>query len=104
MARFDVYPNPTVSERRHTPYLLDVQNDHLQGLDSRVVIPLRTRQAMPRLSEVLNPLVEIEGRQVVVDTASLAPVPALMLRQPVLKATGLGLELADALDTLFGSH
>ena len=27
MARFDVYANPQALERKHTPYLLDVQND-----------------------------------------------------------------------------
>ena len=25
MARFDVYANPVVAERKHTPYFLDVQ-------------------------------------------------------------------------------
>jgi toxin CcdB len=46
MARFDVYATPG----RHvdsTPYLLDVQSDLLDGLDSRVVIPLRRRERFP---------------------------------------------------------
>ena len=46
MARFDVYATPG----RHadsTPYLLDVQGDLLDGLDSRVVIPLRRRERFP---------------------------------------------------------
>ena len=37
--RFDVYPNPGV-QASTTPYLLDVQIDLLDGLDSRMVIPL----------------------------------------------------------------
>ncbi len=39
MARFDVYPNPG---SHATPYLLDVQSELLDGLDSRMVIPLRS--------------------------------------------------------------
>ena len=42
MARFDVYAN-TGGHADTTPYLLDVQSDLLDGLDSRVVIPLRNR-------------------------------------------------------------
>jgi hypothetical protein len=36
MARFDVYANPG-SHSATTPYLLDVQSDLLDGLDSRMV-------------------------------------------------------------------
>ena len=32
MARFDVYANPDVIERKHTPYFLDVQNDFITAL------------------------------------------------------------------------
>jgi toxin CcdB len=37
MARFDVYANPG-SHATTTPYLLDVQSDLLDGLDTRMVI------------------------------------------------------------------
>ena len=40
MARFDVYPNPG-QQAKTTPYLLDVQSDLLDDLDTRVLIPLR---------------------------------------------------------------
>ena len=40
MARFDVYANPDSAERRFTPFFLDVQNDYISGLETRVVIPL----------------------------------------------------------------
>ena len=39
MARFDVYANPG-ARAAATPFLLDVQSDLLDSLDSRVVIPL----------------------------------------------------------------
>ncbi|WP_396267386.1 CcdB family protein [Ideonella sp.] len=39
MARFDVYANPG-SHAKTTPFLVDVQSDLLDGLDTRMVIPL----------------------------------------------------------------
>jgi len=104
MARFDVYANPTATERVHTPYVLDVQNDHLIPLGTRVVIPLRTVNAFGKPAASLNPLIQVEGRPVVVDTAALAPVPAAMLRKPVINAHDSRNEVQDALDTLFGAY
>lgn len=40
MARFDVYVNPDAAGRTLIPYLLDVQNDHVRGLQTRVMVPL----------------------------------------------------------------
>lgn len=48
MARFDVYAN-TGGHADTTPYLLDVQSDLLDGLDSRVVIPLRSLAHFPKI-------------------------------------------------------
>jgi len=41
MARFDVYAN-TGAHAQTTPYLLDVQSPLLDGLGTRVVVPLRS--------------------------------------------------------------
>jgi toxin CcdB len=88
MARFDVYPHPEASLRKRTPYLLDVQNSHIDRIASRVVIPLR--------------LAEVGGKAVVLDTAALAAVPLAELKKPI---TNLGPQrdsIAAALDVLFG--
>lgn len=63
MARFDVYANPG-SHARTTPYLLDVQCDLLDGLDSRMVVPLRSLEHFPqvRLPTCLTPVLGIEGK------------------------------------------
>ena len=104
MARFDVYVNPFASERKHTPYLLDVQNDHLGPLASRVVIPLRSPLGFGTPARGLNPGFEVNSEPVLLDTAALAPVPAKMLKAPVCRADAWRDEVLDALDTLFGSH
>ena len=77
MARFDVYANPFAPERRHTPYVLDVQNDHLGPLATRVVIPLRTPESFG--------------------------TPAALLKKPVSRLEGTRDDVLDALDTLFGA-
>lgn len=104
MARFDIYANPDPSERSHTPFVLDVQNDHLRALETRVVIPLRAPAFMPQPARSLNPVLQIGGKRAVLDTAALAPVPAALLRKPVARAEASAGEILDALDTLFGSY
>jgi toxin CcdB len=103
MARFDVYPNPTATERKHTPFVVDVQNNHLQPLETRIVIPLRTLRTFSKPAQNLNPVLTVQGQIVVLDTASLAPVPSMLLRQPVARADAESGDIVDALDTLFGS-
>jgi toxin CcdB len=103
MARFDVYPNPFASERGHTPFVLDVQNEHLTGLATHVVIPLRTPAGFGQPVKALNPVLDIEGRPLVLDTASLAPVPVALLKGPLAQGSPWRDEVLDALDTLFGS-
>ena len=39
MARLDVYANPEASERKLTPYFMDLQNNHIDHLATRVVVP-----------------------------------------------------------------
>jgi toxin CcdB len=44
MARYDVYPHPDKALRKITPYLLDVQNNYIEAVATRVVIPMRDRR------------------------------------------------------------
>jgi toxin CcdB len=104
VARFDVYANPFAPERRHTPYVVDVQNDHLGPLATRVVIPLRTPASFGTPARGLNPVLQIDGRAAVLDTAAMAPVPAALLKKPVHHLQGARDEVLDALDTLFGGY
>ena len=71
MARFDVYTNPDAGERKLVPYLLDVQNDFLRAMDTRVVIPLWSASAFRMRIRDLNPELTIDQNTVVMDTASV---------------------------------
>ena len=38
VARFDVHPHPDAALRKKTPYLLDVQNNHISRITTCVVV------------------------------------------------------------------
>ncbi len=103
MPRFDVYSNPATTERKHTPYLLDVQNNYIDQLITRVVIPLRREAIFGPRARNLNPLLAIGESQVVLDTAALGAVPLSELRAPIASLRNDHLVIQEALDTLFGS-
>jgi toxin CcdB len=102
MARFDVFPNPEPEERELTPYLLDVQNDYISGLGTRVVIPLRAEAEFGRPARGLNPVFLVHERAVVLDTAAMGAIPAQLLRKPVVSLRAQAAVVTTALDTLFG--
>jgi toxin CcdB len=80
MAQFDVYPNPEPSQRNKIPYLLDLQCDLLQDLNTRVVAPLYDVAVVNRPQvRGLTPIFAVEGRQVVMVTPELAGIPVRRL-------------------------
>jgi toxin CcdB len=96
MARYDVYPNPD-----RAGYLMDVQADLLEGLNTRVVVPLLPRAMAPTPAERLNPTFPIEGSEVVMATQFLAAVPASILDAPIANLSGHGIDITNALDMVF---
>jgi toxin CcdB len=104
VARFDVHANPEASERKQTPYLLDVQNDFIDALSTRVVIPLRREAAFGPKARNLNPVVVVGADNVVLDTAALGAVPVSELRKPVANLRHDSAAILEALDTLFGAY
>lgn len=77
MARFDVFHN-TGRSKLNTPYLLDIQSDHLEALGTRVVIPLRRSDRVPplKLPQDLLPLFLIDGVDCLLDVPQLGAIPA----------------------------
>lgn len=104
MARFDVYANPDAAERKQIPYFLDLQNDFLEGLHTRVAVPLWAADVFKMPARRLNPMLEVAGKKTVMDTAAISAVPVSELRRPVANLTAHQLEIQDALDALFGSY
>lgn len=105
MARFDVYANPG-SHARTTPYLLDVQSDLLDGLDSRMVIPLRSLKHFPevKLSLRLTPLITVEGEDFLLETPKMGAIPLRVLKSPLTSLSQAQDQITAALDFLFNGY
>jgi toxin CcdB len=104
LARFDVYPHPDTLARKSTPFLLDVQNEYIDSLESRIVIPLRAAALYKTRLRDLNPGFEILGKQVVLDTAAMAALPMRELNKCVANLQSHQEEIVAALDCIFGSY
>lgn len=105
MARFDVYPN-SGPHAADVPYLLDVQSELLQGLETRVVVPLRRRDRFPpaNIPERLSPVFEIEGITCLMETPKLAAVPLKLLKAPAASLAQHQHAITGALDFLFHGY
>jgi len=105
MARFDVYQN-TGPLATSTPYLLDVQCALLDGLDTRVVIPLRRADKFPavNLAKDLTPVFDIEGVSCILETPKLAAVPTRLLKTYVTSLSDHQSLISSSLDRLFHGY
>ena len=104
MGRYDVYANPVASERKHTPYFVDVQNSHIDELGTRVVIPLRREASFGPRASGLHPLLTVSAENMVLDTSAIGAVPSSELRKPVTRLSAQRADIQTALDTLFGAY
>ncbi len=96
MARFDVFQN-----EGGIGYLMDVQSDILNGLNTRVVAPLLPKLSAPSPAQRLNPVFEVEGQEVLMATQFIAAIPERELRVCVGSLAGQQHEISTALDMLF---
>lgn len=105
MARYDIYRSSGLHQET-TPYLVDVQSDHLHGLATRIVIPLRLTCTFPKavLPTDLTPILQIEGRECFLDTPKLAAIPTQELKELIGSAAIHRDAIRDALDRLYGAY
>lgn len=97
MAQFDIYRNSNEATRDLFPYLLDIQNDLLSSLRTRVVVPLVIGVTPIRY---LNPTFLVEGQNVIMSTADMAGVPFDICNDVVGNLREHRNEIIDALDFL----
>lgn len=96
MPRFSVYRNPGGEG-----YLLDVQANILDHLNTRVVVPLLPMSAAPQSAATLNPVFSVAGQSVVMVTQFLAAVPMSLLKLPESNLESFRDEITAAMDLLF---
>ena len=95
MAQYDVVRNPEGSG-----YMLDVQSDLLDGLTTRLVVPLMPQTQAPKPAARLNPIVKIAEEPHVMVTQFMAAVPERLLTSHVKSAAAMRDEITAAIDML----
>lgn len=95
MARFDVYANPGGAG-----YVLDVQADLLDALNTRIVVPLMAATDAPVPAKRLNPVFRIGDEPFVLVTQFMAAIPQKHLRRPITNLALHDSEIMAALDML----
>ena len=96
MARYDLYAAPDGKG-----WLLDVQADLLDHLNTRVVVPVVPLVRAPKPARRLNPVVVIEGMECVMLTQFLGVMPVRELGRRVGSLEGEAEAVMAALDMVF---
>jgi len=97
MAQFDVYKNTNSDTSQLFPYLLDIQNNILSSLKTRVVVPLCS-DSSPITH--LNPTFIIENRTLFMATSDMAGIPLSACGDVVENLEEKRSEIINALDFL----
>lgn len=102
MSQFSVYANKDKATQKTYPYFLNVQNDLLDELNSRVVIPFSTPGLIKhRDAKKLCPIIQIKGKDFVLLTHQITTVPASFLASKVDQIDSFRGEIISAIDLLF---
>jgi len=102
MSQFTVYENKDKATKKTYPYFLNVQNDLLDELNSRVVIPFSTPGSMKyRDAKKLCPIIKVKGIDFVLLTHQITTVPESYLSSKVDEVDAFRTEIISAIDFLF---
>ncbi|HYU32462.1 MAG TPA: CcdB family protein [Thermoanaerobaculia bacterium] len=101
MAQFMVCRNKNPQTSSAVPFLLDIQNDLLDDLETRGVVPLCPLALMKgKTLRTLMPVLDIEGERFVMLTPQLAGIPKGELGAPVTRVEQYRFEIIAAIDFL----
>ena len=81
--------------------VVDVQSDLLDPFETRVAIPLIDLEHAPQAPRRLNPVLEVDGRPLILATHLIAAVPRAELGRPVGSLARERDQIRAALDMLF---
>ncbi|WFP50433.1 CcdB family protein [Methylomonas sp. EFPC3] len=99
MAQFTLYRNTNQQTQGRYPFLLDVQNDFLDALKTRLVVPAINLSGQKAITH-LNPVFEYEQQQYLLVVQEMAAIPATNLGAKVTELAALRSEILAAVDLL----
>ena len=101
MSQFSLYENENKSSKKTYPYFVDVQNDLLDGLNSRIVIPLSLYKTLNETNvKKLCPVIDIKQGCFVLLTQQMTSVPKSLLKKKVTSLEKFRYEILGAVDLL----
>jgi toxin CcdB len=101
MSQFTVYKNEDRATKKTYPYFLNIQNDLLDELNSRVVMPFSIPASVKyRYAKKLCPIIMIEDKELILLAHQITTVPKSFLRKEVADISSFRPEIITALDLL----
>ncbi|MFV2058243.1 MAG: CcdB family protein [Thiohalomonadales bacterium] len=103
MSQFTLYRNNNKSSNKTYPYFIDIQNDLLRDLNSRVVIPLSPYDPHDKTdAKKLCPVIKLNDKgDFVLLTHQITSVPKSILKTEVTSLDNYRYEILGAIDILF---
>lgn len=101
MGQFTLYLNNDKNSKKTYPYFVDVQNNLLSDLNSRLVIPLTpAKKVNEKVAQKLCPTVSIDGEEYILVTNQMTTVPKSILKSEVDSLEHYRYQIIDAIDIL----
>ena len=101
MEQFTLYKNENKNSKKAYPYFVDVQNDLLSDLNSRIVIPLSRQNTLNNLNaKKLCPIIKINEGNFVLLTHQMTSVPCSALKKEVASLEHYRYDILGAIDLL----
>ena len=101
MSQFVLYENENKSSKKVYPYFVDVQNNLLGELNTRVVIPLSPYESLNKTNaKKLCPIIKVKKVPCVLLTQQMTSVPRSVLKKKVTSLEKFRYEILGAIDLL----
>jgi len=99
MPQFDIYLNPNKKNRVAYPFIIDMQNNLVDDLATRIVAPLAPYSKFKNEElKKLTPRVSYEGQELLILIPQISSMPTKLLKEPIGSLSHLRDEIIAALD------
>lgn len=99
MSQFDVYANPSKKTKKLFPYLVDIQNQIISELATRIVVPLGRADAFK--NEYMTKLtleLDFNDEKLLLLTPQIASIPSKLIKTPIGTVEHLRDDIISTLD------
>lgn len=101
MGQFTLYANKNKSSNKTYPYFVDVQNNLMSELNSRLVIPLTpTTKVKDKVAKKLCPIIHVGDSDFILVTNQMTTVPKSILKSEATSLEDYRYQIIDAIDML----